>query len=106
MSLGLVSGVSAADVTGAVKTPGVLPSLASGSSPFSWVSLGVSLLSGSSLNKSGAAGQAESGAAWFQAQNSGGIKKPLVALDNPGSVLIAAGVVVGAVYLIKKLRGK
>lgn len=78
----------------------------SGGSAFGWVSLGASLLSGSSINKSGASGQAESGAAFFNAQNDGGIKKPFLALDNPVSVLIAAGVVIGAVYLVKKMRGK
>jgi len=80
--------------------------LIGGASPFGWVSLGASLLSGSSMDKSGAFAQTESGAAWFQAQNSGGIKKPLLALDNPASVLVAAGLVVAAVYVIKKLRGK
>lgn len=79
---------------------------ATGATPFGWVSLGARLLSGSSMDKSGAFAQTESGAAWFQAKNSGGIKKPVLALDNPGSVLVAAGVVVGAVYLFKKLRGK
>ncbi len=90
--------------------PGALAQFFSGSgaSPFGWVSLGASLLSGSSLNKSGATGQtdAQSGVSWFQAQNSGGIKKPVLALDNPGSVMVAAGVVVGLVYVIKRFRGK
>lgn len=82
--------------------------LIGGASPFGWVSLGASLLSGSSIKKSGATGQtdSQSGLSWFQAQNSGGIQKPLLALDNPGSVLLAAGVVVGLVYVIKKFRGK
>lgn len=108
MAIGLVSGVSPADITGAVSAPGVASKLlsATGATPFGWVSLGASLLSGSSINKSGAFAQTESGTAWFQAQNSGGIKKPILALDNPASVLVAAGLVVAAVYVIKRLRGK
>lgn len=89
-------------------TAAAASNLIGGATPYGWAAMGVSLLSGSSVNKSGATGQSDgqSGLAWFEAQNNGGIKKPLLALDNPVSVLVAAGVVIGAVYLVKKMRGK
>jgi hypothetical protein len=76
--------------------------LIGGSTPFGWVALGAKLLSGTSINKSAAAADAQGGFGQFTAENKGGISSALIEFDNPVHVAIASVAVVALVYVVKK----
>lgn len=65
----------------------------------------MSMLSGSSINKSGGGASAASGFAFFEGENTQEYARPLFDLSSIRGVLLASGLVVLTVYAYKKFKG-
>lgn len=65
----------------------------------------MSMLSGSSINKSGGGASAASGFAFFEGENTQDYARPLFDLSSIRGVLLASGLVVLTVYAYKKFKG-
>ncbi len=106
---GLFSAGTALDVTGgAAGAGGVLSGIGAAASMSNPIAAGLqimSMLSGSSINKSGAQGSAASGFAMFDAENEQTYKRPMLDFSNPISVLIMSVSVVALVWAYKKYKG-
>ena len=104
-----VSGGTPLDVVGgAAGAGGVMSSLGAAASMSNPIMAGMqimSMLSGSSINKSGAQSSTGSGFAMFEGENTQEYKRPLLDFSNPISVVIMSAGVVALVWAYKKYKG-
>jgi len=104
-----VSGGTPLDVVGgAAGAGGVMSSLGAAASFTNPMVAGMqimSMLSGSSINKSGGGASSASGLAFFEGENTQDYARPLFDLSSIRGVLLASGLVVLTVYAYKKFKG-
>jgi len=97
------------DVTGgAAGAGGVLSGIGAAASMSNPITAGLqimSMLSGSSVNKSGGGASAASGFAFFEGENNQDYARPLFDLSSIRGVLLASGLVVLTIYAYSKYKG-
>lgn len=105
MAIGLVGGLPTVGASSALSGAGLLGSVNPYLSAFNAIS---SLFGGGQkvrVSKAEAGGYADSGSALFGGDNALDLRQPIITLEKPLNVAIAAALVVGAVYVYKrKLR--